>query len=83
MVIAVGCSPRAKIDNPLYLHLQTTQEYDTFGSTAAEMARRAAAEAAAERPSGKQTVKLEEAVRMLEACSLRPACRLVLDSPVL
>ncbi|KAI7838498.1 hypothetical protein COHA_007760 [Chlorella ohadii] len=48
-------------------NLQTTQEYDTFGSTAAEMARRAAAEAAAERPSGKQTVKLEEAVRMLEA----------------
>lgn len=32
-------------------NLQTTQEYDTFGSTAAEVARRAAAEAAAERPS--------------------------------
>lgn len=31
---------------------QTTNEYDTFGSTAAELARRAAADAAAERPSG-------------------------------
>jgi hypothetical protein len=31
---------------------QTTAEYDTFGSTAAELARRAAADAAAERRSG-------------------------------
>lgn len=36
-------------------NLQTTHEYDTFGSTAAELARRAASDAAAERPSGTQS----------------------------
>ncbi|PRW45437.1 G patch domain-containing TGH-like isoform X1 [Chlorella sorokiniana] len=43
-------------------NLQTTQEYDTFGSTAAEVARRAAAEAAAERPSAIPGLVPEEVV---------------------
>ena len=37
---------------PCTLCLQTTSEYDTFGSPAAELARRAATDAAVERPSG-------------------------------
>jgi len=39
--------------------LQTTHEYDTFGSTAAELARRAAVEAVAERPSGERELSTE------------------------
>ncbi|PSC68980.1 TATA-box binding -interacting TOUGH isoform B [Micractinium conductrix] len=43
-------------------NLQTTEQYDTFGSTAAELARRAAADAAAERPSAIPGLLPEEMV---------------------
>lgn len=41
------CASRFDLPPP-----QTSAEYDTFGSTAAELARRAATDAATERPSG-------------------------------
>lgn len=47
------CNPNhtALLLCPASLQLQTTEQYDTFGSTAAELARRAARDAATSRPS--------------------------------
>lgn len=58
--LSLPLNPSRALVNPP-LRLQTTAEYDTFGSTAAELARRAAADAAAERPSGVWTVAADVA----------------------
>ena len=55
--VALTCIRLVQLGYSPPLCAQTTQEYDTFGSTAAEVARRAAAEAAAERPSGRRLSK--------------------------